>query len=59
MTLKELKEKLDKLSKAYKDNIEIMVDSGNDTYRTPNAVDVRTDLSENGEPVERIYSVRK
>ena len=67
MTLKELKDKLDKLGKVYGDKIEIMVFTKGhgqsrvylDTYLTPNAIEVRTEIDDKGNSVENIYILRK
>lgn len=59
MTLKELKEKLDKLSKAYDDKTEVVVFSEDHIFHTPNAIEVRTTIDEKGTPIEKIFIVRK
>lgn len=63
MTLKELKEKLDKLSKAYNDKTEVVVFTKEDdkgcVFHTPNAIEVRTAIDEKGTLIEKIFIVRK
>lgn len=54
MTLKELKNKLDKLSKAYKDETEILIISSNSQY-SPKAIVSRSYIMEDGKEIEKIY----
>lgn len=54
MTLKELKNKLDKLSKAYKDETEILIISSNRQY-SPKAIVSRSYIMEDGKEIEKIY----
>ena len=59
MTLKELRDKLDKLSKVYKDDTEILVFSKEregKVYHTPNAIEIRTSIGDDRKSlVEKIY----
>lgn len=59
MTLKELRDKLDKLAKVYKDDTEILVFSKEregKVYHTPNAIEIRTSLGDDRKSlVEKIY----
>ena len=59
MTLKELRDKLDKLAKVYKDDTEILVFSKEregKVYHTPNAIDIRTSIEDDRKSlVEKIY----
>lgn len=63
MTLKELKDKLNKLEKAYGDKIEVLVFTKEDekgwVYHTPNAIEVRAATNDKGDMVENIYILRK
>ena len=54
MTLKELKNKLDKLSKAYKDETEILITSANNQY-SPKAIVTKSSIKEDGKEIEKIY----
>lgn len=59
MTLKELRDKLDKLAKVYKDDTEILVFSKEregKVYHTPNAIEIRTSIGDDRKSlVEKIY----
>ena len=59
MTLKELRDKLDKLAKVYKDDTEILVYSKEregKVYHTPNAIEIRTSIGDDRKSlVEKIY----
>lgn len=64
MTLKELKNKLDKLCKAYdEDKLEVMVytkeDGNGRVFHTPNAIEIRTAINDKGNPVEQVFILKK
>lgn len=63
MTLKELKNKLDKLEKAYGDEIEILIftkeDNKGRAFHSPNAIEVRAAIDDKGNTIEHIYILRK
>ena len=62
MTLKELRSKLDKLAKAYKDDTEVSVFSKEKEgriFNTPNTIVVRSSVGEDGKEVEKIYIEHK
>lgn len=62
MTLKELKNKLDKLSKACKDDTEVLIYSKShegDSFQTPNTIVVKSSIDKDGKEVEKIYIQHK
>lgn len=62
MTLKELRNKLDKLAKAYKEDTEILVytkEKDGQVFHSPNTIMVKSSIGEDGKEVGKIYIEHK